>query len=213
MIKNWIVGLSILSFVLGACNQKGNKSQEEKKDSVTVVLPQTVEEQNELSDVITRFVRAYASKDNAKANALIHPDLGIYIIYRPGAADTFVRLDSLDFSRPVPEVFDYPDITYDYVLTYEKLPTFDCGTEKWDKTGFFCDTTSHPNQLSNIAAFEDEFDEDKFSEEDLVILEKGEQESYRVILTTREPLIFHVRKYQGKWYVTTLDRAYAGCDA
>lgn len=213
MIKNWIVGLSILSFVLGACNQKRNKSQEEKKDSVTVVSPQTVEEQNELSDVITRFVRAYASKDNAKANALIHPDLGIYIIYRPGAADTFVRLDSLDFSRPVPEVFDYPDITYDYVLTYEKLPTFDCGTEKWDKTGFFCDTTSHPNQLSNIAAFEDEFDEDKFSEEDLVILEKGEQESYRVILTTTEPLIFHVRKYQGKWYVTTLDRAYAGCDA
>src|SRR5690606_20454162 len=109
-----------------SCNQ-GNKSNKvETVDSADVVVPVTIDEQNQLSEVITKFLRAYASKDNAKANALIHPELGIYIIYRPGAADTFVRNDSLDFNNPVPEVFAYPDLDTEYALTFEALPSYDC---------------------------------------------------------------------------------------
>ncbi|MBD1428868.1 hypothetical protein [Sphingobacterium litopenaei] len=212
-MRNIWIGLLALLTLTVSCNQGKNSEKIVSKDSVTVVVPVTIEEQNQLSEVITRFVRAYASKDNAKANALIHPELGIYIIYRPGASDTFVKMDSLDFAHPVPEVFAYPDLNTEFALTFEKLPSYDCGTEKWNKEGFICDTTAHPNQLSNITAFEDEFDEDKFSEEDLIRIEVSEKESYRVIVTADQPLIFHVRKYKGAWYVTTLDRAYAGCDA
>lgn len=213
MFRNWFV-LSLVFLLLVGCNQKSkNSTTEQTNDTVVNIIPVTVEEQNQLSEVITRFVRAYNSKDNAKINALIHPELGIYIIYRPGAADTFIRMDSLDFSKPVPEVFAYPDFSTEYALTFDKLPTFDCGTEKWDKLGFVCDTTSHPNQLSNIAAFEEEFNENQFSEAELNKIEIAEKESYRVIVTADIPLIFHVRKYKGAWYVMTLDRAYAGCDA
>ncbi|MGN0002758.1 MAG: hypothetical protein ACI35V_04920 [Sphingobacterium composti] len=203
----------LLFALIISCNPSNKSEKETTQDSVVTVVPTTSEEQNQLSEVITRFARAYASKDNEKANALIHPDLGIYIIYRPGAADTFVKMDSLNFSQPTPEVFAYPDLNFDYALTYEKLPVFDCGTEKWEKFGFFCDTTSHPNQLSNIAAFEEEFNDKAFSEDDLINLEMAEKESYRVIVTAKDPLIFHVRKYNGGWYVTTLDRAYGSCDA
>ena len=207
-------GLIFIIVLLTISCNRGNKSNKtEQRDTVAVVAPKTVDEQNQLSEVITRFVRAYASKYNAKANALIHPDLGIYIIYRPGASDTFVKKDSLDFSQPIPDMYAYPDFTTDLSLTYDILPIYDCGTEKWDKFGFICDTTSHPNQLSNIAAFEDEFDEEKFSEDDLLRIELSEKESYRIIVTAENPLIFHVRKYKGAWYVTTLDRAYAGCEA
>ena len=207
------ISLVLLFVLLISCNQGKKSDKVTSQDSVIAVAPVTVEQQNQLSEVITRFVRAYSSKDNAKANALIHPEIGIYIIYRPGAGDTFVKMDSLDFSNPIPEVFAYPELTIDFPLTYEKLPSFDCGTEKWDKVGFVCDTTSHPNQLSNIAAFEDEFDENKFSEDDLIQIERAEKESYRIIITSDYPLVFHVRKFNGAWYVTTLDRAYAGCDA
>ncbi|MCA5006578.1 hypothetical protein [Sphingobacterium bovistauri] len=212
MINKWIGFILLLSVLIG-CNEVKKSDKEQTRDTAMVVVPVTVDEQNQLAEVITRFARAYASKDNAKANALLHPDLGIHIIYRPGAADTFVKVDSLDFSKPVPEVYAYPEFSADYALAFDKLPTYDCGTEKWDILGFYCDTTSHPNQLSNIAAFEDEFEEDKFSEDDLIKLEVAEKESYRVIITADIPLIFHVRKYKGAWYVTTLDRAYAGCDA
>ena len=212
MYRNCI-SLVLLFVLFISCNQGKKSDNATSQDSVIAVAPVNVEQQNQLSEVITRFARAYASKDNLKANTLIHPDLGIYIIYRPGAADTFVKVDTLNFSQPIPEVFGYPDLNFEYALTYDKLPAFDCGSEKWDKMGFVCDTTSHPNQLSNIAAFEDEFDEAKFSEEDLIQIERTEKESYRVIITSEYPLVFHVRKYKGAWCVTTLDRAYAGCDA
>lgn len=202
----------ILSALLTSCGQ-GTTNSGIKKDSLTVVSPITVEEENDLTEVITRFVRAYASKDNNKVNRLIHPDLGFTIIYRPGAADTFVQVDSINFSKSVPDYFPYPTIKNDYALVFEKLPEFDCGREKWTKLGFFCDTTSHPNQLSNIVAFEKEFDESTLPEEQLDKIEVNEAASFRVILTLDTPLVFHVQRYQGAWYVTTLDRAYAGCDA
>lgn len=202
----------LLTIFIGSCGE-GNKKKDQKKEDMETITPATIEEENQLTEVITRFVRAYVSKDNQKVNALIHPDLGLTIIYRPGVSDTFVKVDSLDFIKPVPDYYPYTDIVNDYVLTFEKLPEFDCGTEKWSKLGFICDTTSHPNQLSNIIAFDKEFDESKFSEEQLEKIEVDEAESYRVIVTSDTPLIFHVQKYKGNWYVTTLDRAYAGCDA
>lgn len=211
-MRRLVGAVILLALSMASCRQGQNKAVE-KKDSVAVVVPVTTEDRNELSEVITRFVRAYISKDNKKANALIHPDLGFTVIYRPGVADTFLKIDTIDFAKPIPENYAYPEIGNDYVLVYEKLPEFDCGTEKWDKLGLVCDTTSHPNQLSNIIAFEKEFDEKAFSEEMLDSIEVNELASFRVILTTATPLVFHVQKYRGRWYVTTLDRAYAGCDA
>lgn len=206
-----VVVLFVLFFA--SCGQGNKKQEEEKKDSVAQVLPVTAEERNELSEVITRFVRAYENKDGGKVNKLIHPELGFTVIYRPGASDTFVKVDSVDFAKAIPEYYPYPSIKNEYALTFAKLPEFDCGTEKWTKHGFFCDTTSHPNQLSNIVAFEKEFDQRLFSESQLEELEKSEAESFRVIVTLDVPLVFHVQRYKGNWYVTVLDRAYAGCDA
>lgn len=212
-MRNIIIALIAL-IITSSCNQKVKEKETEITDSVTVITPETVVEENQLAEVITRFVRAYSSKDNAKANALIHPDLGIYIIYQPGASKDFVRQDSLDFSNPIPKHFAYPSFSTEYALTFEKLPQYDCGITKWDKLGFMCDTTSHPKELSNIAAFQQEFNEKISSDEELEELERSEQESYMVIVTQDvDPLVFQVRKFKGAWYVTALDRAFASCDA
>src|SRR5690606_9260075 len=119
--------------------------------------------------------------------------------------------DLIDFNRPVPEYFPYTTFENDYVLTFEKLPAFDCGEEKWDKLGFFCDTTSQARQLTTIATFDQEFN--GMNEADLVAIKQLEKDTFRVILTRDENLIFHVKKHQDKWYVFVLDRAYAWCDA
>ena len=70
----------LLLCLIWSCNQGNKSSKTDSKDSVSSVVPTSPEEEQNLSEVITRFARAYASKDNAKANQLIHPDLGIYII-------------------------------------------------------------------------------------------------------------------------------------
>ena len=164
-----------------------------------------------MTEVITRFVRAYVSKDNQKANKLIHPDLGLYVIYRPGAMDTYQHIDSIDFGNPVPNHYPYSDITNDYGLTFASLPVFDCGTEKWDKLGLIADTTKQADQLTFIAEFKNKFEE--ITDQQLIQIKEIEKDTYRIILTSEDPLIFHIKSYQGVWYIIALDRAYSGCDA
>lgn len=212
-MKRLYMILFVTAIIFTACNQGNKQNQKNTSDTSANVVPSTPQEIQSISEVITRFVRGYASKDNSKVNQLIHPDLGVTVIYRPGAMDTFVKTDSIDFNSPVPDYYAYPELENEYALTFEKLPIFSCDTEKWDKQGFICDTTAHPQQLTQIALFENEFNETAYSKETLEEIKKNENASFRVIVTSEEPLIFHVQSYQGKWYVTVLDRAYAGCDA
>ncbi|TJY67875.1 hypothetical protein FAZ19_01015 [Sphingobacterium alkalisoli] len=211
-MKSLFFTISGVLILLSACNQNKSKEQE-TQDSTYIKAPQTMEEVQQLSEVVTRFVRAYINQDNEKANALIHPKLGFTVIHRPGVADVFTKVDSIDFGTPVPAHFPYPTFSNDYVLTFETLPTFDCGTEKWSKEGFFCDTTAHPDQLSRIALFQREFNQEEFSDAEIDAIKNAERKSYRVILTAKDPLIFHLQHEEGVWYITVLDRAYAGCDA
>ncbi|SRR5690606_733044 len=209
-MRNTLIFICCYVLLVTSCNSS-NKKTEDSKDSTdtpTAVFP---EDTQEISAVITRFAAAYLRQDQEKANALIHPDLGLYIIYRPGVADTYEKIDSINFDRPTPEYFPYTTFENDYTLTFEKLPAFDCGEEKWDKLGFFCDTTSQANQLTTIAAFDREFN--GISDDALAKIKQLEKDTFRVILAKNEHLIFHVKKYDNKWYIFVLDRAYAGCDA
>lgn len=208
MMRKLALAFCATALLLAACNPSSKKT-EEKKDSVTLAVP-TADTQA-ITEVITRFARAYLSQDNEKANALIHPQLGLYVIYRHGAMDTYLRVDSLDFKKPVPEHFPYTTFSNDYTLSFEAVPSYDCGGEKWDKLGFFCDTTLQADQLTAIGKFKLEFKE--INEAALTEIQSLEKDSYRVVLTNAENLIFHVKKYQGAWYVLVLDRAYGWCDA
>ncbi|WP_437919358.1 hypothetical protein [Sphingobacterium sp. LRF_L2] len=209
-MKNLFLALFCITIGLTSCTSSNKKAEENNKDSVTsTALPNADKQQ--LTELITRFVRAYISQDNQKANALIHPDLGIYIIYRPGAMDTYQHVDSLDFQRSIPEHFPYSTFENDYVLQFDSLPVFDCAEEKWNKYGFFCDTTVQADQLTQIASFKHEFKE--INDRTLAEIKQVEKNTYRVILTKNENLIFHVKKYEGSWYIFVLDRAYGWCDA
>lgn len=209
MIKRIQMGLSILVGMLASCSS-GTKNNTEKKDTVQapIEIAQIEEAPNK---VIERFAQAYLARDNQRVNELIHPDLGLYIIYRPGAADAYEKVDSLDFSTPFPPHFPYTTFENTYDLTFEKLPEYDCGYDRWNKLGFFCDTTAQADQLTLIANFQYEFEE--IDESQVEKIEHFEKNTYRVILTKNENLIFHIKKHEGNWYVVALDRAYGWCDA
>lgn len=186
-----------------------NKKKAEEKTQESIALSET--DKQDLMNVITRFARAYLSQDNGKANALIHPDMGLIVIYRPGAMDTFTKVDSLDFSKPVPSHYAYETFTNQYALTFGSLPKLDCSTMRWDKQGFFCDTTKNATTLTDLTNFYKEIHEP--SPIELSQVTELEKDSYRVILVDQADLIFHVKRHENNWYVTVLDRAYSGCDA
>ncbi len=202
--------------LLGACNNS-QKNTSASTDSIKREPIDGPEEVQQISEVITRFARAYLSQDNQKVNNLIHPDYGIAIIYRPGVMDTFVFEDSLDFKNPVPNHYVYNTFTHDKVLTFEKLPEYDCGTEKWSKLGFFCDTaaTSVTHILDTLVKYQEEFNEVKYDDNQKKQIDELEDGSYRVILNPTEEnfIVFHVKQFGTAWYVTILDRSYGFCDA
>lgn len=204
----------VVFLVLNGCDQRtetNTKKDDFREDEVPVSLEQ--EEVDSLKNTIYAFVKAYENRSNTEINALIHPDLGIKIIYRPGVSDTFTEAQAIDFLQPTPAHFDYPTLSNEYILTYGKLPQYDCAKEKWDKQGLFCDSTSHPTALSTIIAFENQYAPKKVSKQHLTKIKEAERMSYRVILAQNNPLVFHVQKYENRWYVVVLDRAYGGCDA
>lgn len=208
-----IIFFSIMMFLVVGCNQGNKKNNQEdlvgSKDSLQIQHAIT----DEKDKVIHAFVGAFSKKDATLINALIHPELGMKIIFRPGVSDRFYQVENIDFFKPVPEYYPYPDIKNKFELHYEKLPEFDCGTEKWNKQGLFCDSTQNPKQLSEIISFEKEFEPNNYPDSYEKEIQELERDSYRVILTGENPLIFHIKRYNGKWYITVLDRAYAGCDA
>ena len=181
-MKNSLLLLATLFLLLTACNSSNKSSDDNKTAADSLSQVDTTIDSQQLSEVITRFVRAYISKDNQKVNKLIHPELGLYIISRPGAMDTYQRVDSLDFEHPIPEYFPYNGITNNFALTFDTLPVFDCGTDEWNKLGLIVDTSTVASQLTNIASFKHEFKE--IDDQELSRIKQLEQGTLRVILTS-----------------------------
>ncbi|WP_433901857.1 hypothetical protein [Sphingobacterium puteale] len=206
-------------------NKKEDKAVKIAQDSIpldTISKPDTLEKEVEKEDtetleqVLEKIAKAYIDQDSKTINDYIHPKLGIYIIYRPGALDSYVHQNNFSFAKPVPEYHSYEKLSYKGPLKAGKLPVFDCGTMKWDKLGFFYDKKSRPNELSQTAKFMNEILDAKITRNELRRLRNIEIRSYRAIMTSNEseePFVFHVTKEGEKWYITVIDRAYAGCDA
>ncbi|SJN21101.1 hypothetical protein [Sphingobacterium sp. JB170] len=210
-MRNTLLALFGALLLLVSCNSSSKNNADAQGTVDSVVNVDSAHDARQLNEVITRFARAYISQDSQKANKLVHPDLGLYIIYRPGAMDTYYHADSLDFENPVPRHYPYPTITNDYPLSFQELPVFDCATDQWDKQGFIADTTKNADQLTYIAEFRHEFEE--VTDGELAQIKSFERGSYRIVLTSGENLIFHVKKHEGSWYVIVIDRAYGTCDA
>ena len=199
-----------------SCNPSSKKDQNTSLTEKRLALDQP-EEIQQISDIITRFAAAYLVQDSAKTNAFIHPEEVLAIIHRPGVMDVFTLVDHIDFNNPIPNYYPYIAFEHHSTLRFEALPEFDCGPMEWDKEGFFCDTTSAntTNLLQTILDFQEEYGEASFSSETREQITRLEAGSFRVILNPPNGnfLIFHVKKFDTGWYVTLIDRAYAGCDA
>ena len=171
-----------------------------------------------LEATVIKVIRAFEQKDSATINQLIYRMQGLAIIYTPGSASNYEKVNDFSFDKPIPyyRPYEYNAIT-DYKLKYEILPEFTCGAMGWDKTGFYCDTLRRNHSLSSIAKYITEYniaveDEAKMSVE-IARFEEMERHSHRIILATDDAdLIFHLTLIDGKWYLSVLDRGATECD-
>lgn len=219
MQNNFLAFLGISLCIVFSCTNTDKQENDQPADDYSEVTDNDSSSNSDttdrrfVSDMVMAFIKAYNDRDTEKVNSYIHPDAGLMFIHRPGAMDWFEKVSEFDFDKPVPSYYPYARAESNEQICYEIAPRYDCATEKWNKTGLIVDLTTQTNLLRPIAAGLQKYDDVELDPNYLKQIEMAEKDSYRVVLTTPTPLIFHVKQIDNGWYVTILDRGYADCGA
>ncbi len=170
---------------------------------------------NTLENSILNVVKSFKDKDEVTLNTFISKEHGLITLYRIGVFDQYERTETVDFENPVPSYLPYFEFTKDFKIQFEPLPTIDCGSMEWSKTGMFCDTTKTNHLLSNVAKNLRDFNYDPISDQDIDAFIALENKSHRVVLCDNEggELIFYLTLIREKWYLTIIDRVTSDCSA
>ena len=172
-------------------------------------------ESDNLENTIVKVIKAFKEKDELTLNKLVIKEKVLITIFRRGVFDEYQKSEKINFENPVPEYLPYFDFSTDYNVAFESLPTFDCDSLKWSKTGLFCDKNKTNRLLSNTAKSLKEYRKDKISEKEIQSFEELEKSSQRIILIDNNEgeLIFHLTFINKKWYLTIIDRVTSDCSA
>ncbi|MFS4491426.1 hypothetical protein [Maribacter sp. 2308TA10-17] len=177
---------------------------------------QTVDEtlKTVIRDILQLSADANVSEINKK---YIHPEFGVYDVFRIGVPDTFEQHFSISFSFPAgqnssryPNLMEITEIAIPKeVVKYNAI--FDCNEMVWDRAGLFVtDSISYP-RISKILK-QPVFETSKFSKSFYKQVKHIEEKSHRVVFTKLD-IVFYLTKIDGKWYLTLFDRVTTDCSA
>lgn len=178
--------------------------------SATLSSPPSVKEQDFVS-TLNKVVTALSKRDSATLSKYTNKNIGVYILNRVGAMDTyshFTKLGFSDTSYPNAPFYDHVTLTQ---LRYSRLPTFDC--EKWTKTGTFVDTSRTDHLLSKIAKGLNKEFKGKVAAKTMNQFYSLENKSRRVVIADDHgnELIIYLSFINSKWVLSIIDKATCDC--
>jgi hypothetical protein len=181
-------------------------------------LGQNKKPEAEFKKTCIALVEHFAKKNIAGINKYINPEIGVYIITRPGAMDVLSHEKKFDPTESFPYSYPYNDTTQlkKYSLKYGTAPKFDCGTEKWNKKGFIADSSIKYKRISDLMRFRSKYEDDKYSKKDfdkICALEKNSRKIVFTDISEKRGLVFHLTFLNGKWYLYLIDTVVSDCGA
>ena len=167
---------------------------------------------SKLEDKIIQIINAFDAKDSVLINNFIHPDYGLMIVFRLGVFNQYEKRNNIDFNKPVAAYFPFE---IDTTINFQALPTFDCESYQWSKTGLYCDTTQRDHLLSKTAISLIKYAEVNIPTETVESFKELESKSHRIVLIDNEDgeLIFYLTLIGDNWYLTMLDRIASDCSS
>jgi len=224
------IQILILLFLLSNCTNKSSKlisySETEKEQNQEVTS-------KKLKKTILKVIKYYNLKEEKKFNQLIHPKIGLYIIYRNGVYDFWAKIESLHFKTEWNDDAIIPywlkdgmknqTINTDYTIRKSSNRIVGCESVKAEGL-FIIDNTGLKYILSNtIKQFIETGEVSKERENKLKInleeIKKWEHTNQRIVLSIKEPefygnsFIFYLSKIDNNWYITVIDFITADCSA
>ena len=165
----------------------------------------------------------FSGKNYNIVNSYINKTYGLYLKFRSGVYDRYENSKKINSSQRYGNistaVLDWVDITKADLnklnLVYSKLPTYDCGNNKWSKRGFTADSSKTYKPISEIVYFEVKYEERKISRKEINAITYVEKNSRKVIFTGNkgDGAIFYMIYIDGKWYLSVIDQSVTDCSA
>ena len=205
----------ILSLFFLAVSCAGTKVNDKVETPKVENTSEHTTDNAELELAISEVIKAFNEKNQGLIQKYISDKQGVYILHREGVFNQYSFNKTIDFNKPVPANAAYVAVNSNNKLSFENLPSFSCDTEKWSKTGLFCEINTTDNLLSTTAKNLIEYRGDNIPSTDIDRFLALEKISHRVVLTDakQNDLVFYLSKIEGKWYLTILDRISSQCSA
>ena len=168
----------------------------------------------EVEKVVKEMFHLFHTKDIAALNKrFIHPKYGFYHMYRPGAMDVashHMKLDKIPSKTWTKENTLFRVNKIKEALKWESVDTY-CENPMWTKEGIFIHDIPYVSVLdiwkyweasNDINPNKSEKKRAKFLIQDVF-----------VVVDTKADVVFYIKKIDGKWYLTHIDRAASDCSA
>jgi len=168
----------------------------------------------EVEKVVKEMFHLFHMKDIATLNKrFIHPKYGFYHMYRPGAMDVashHMKLDKIPSKTWTKENTLFRVNKIKEALKWESVDTY-CENPMWTKEGIFIHDIPYVSVLdiwkyweasNDINPNKSEKKRAKFLIQDVF-----------VVVDTKADVVFYIKKIDGKWYLTHIDRAASDCSA
>ncbi len=161
-------------------------------------------------------VEAVAERNTQKLRSLVHPEIGLYVIVKTGIAPAAINIGTAFTLED--EHIKRGDATYwfslrkGYYLNHslqfsDKLPSFDCRTSQWDRTGFYANIDKPDFSVLNAERFSAMVTAIELDPKEAKRLEDLGKKSRRVILVDNQAghLVFSLTLVNGRWYLSAID--------
>ncbi len=166
----------------------------------------------EVEAVVKEMFSLFRKKDIDTLNKrFIHPKYGFYHMYRPGAMDVashHMKLEKTPSKTWTKENTLFRASKIGKTLKWESVDTY-CENQMWTKEGIFVHQVPYLSVLGIWKYWEGSNDMNPSKEEKQKA--KFLMQDIFVIVDTKADLVFYIKKIDGKWYLTHIDRAALDC--
>lgn len=165
------------------------------------------------SQSVNKLVTAFERGDKAQINQFIHPELGMFLVTRPGA------MSAVFSCKKIEEVYENQFTSWigDYLkkmpceLEEGATPEFDCDT--WSKEGCFIAPAQNYKGISELMNTLVEYEYADYSPKQISDAKKLEKYVSKEIVSTEAWMGMFFGNIGGKWYLLVLDAATYDCSA
>lgn len=165
----------------------------------------------------TKLLQAVSQKNLILINSLIQSEYGMYILYRPGAMDSYQHVEKLDGNYPfilANQTIAKTDLKK-FTLKYGNLPKYNCERFVWNKKGYLIDSLKHFSPISEIVAFRIKYDQLMIGKTEDIRIHFMEDNSRKIVFTGSKGngFIFYMMYMNGQWYLSMIDLVTTDCSA